>query len=160
MYIINNYQLIATDAQVYLSNYGKGAKISSPVLAEILNALKAQKNQEITEEQLSDLAKKYQLDPEALKKVLITQLNVLKPMKARKFQAIYINSDDPLVGELLTETLGSEYPCFNTNVVSEIEANSLVIFYRKNYTHADFQTLYQHLKEDVYVVTAGVVHRD
>jgi len=160
VYVINDYQLIKTDTELYLSNYGKGVKIPSQTLASILNFLKDQEKLELSSEQLSDLAAKYHLDIDALKKVLIHQLNVLKPLKSRKFSAIYINSDEPLVAELLENTFHHEYTC---HLVSEndfnFKPNTLVIFYRKNYSNNAFQTLYQHIDENVYVVTAGVLHK-
>ena len=36
--------------------------------------------------------------------------------------------------------------------------NSLVIFYRNNYSSHDFKRFYHHLPDDVYVITAGIIH--
>lgn len=160
MYIINDYQLIETESQLYLSNYGKGAKISNQNLAAILATLKQQERLEITPEALEKLANSYDIDTEALKKLLITQLQVLKPAQSRKFPAIYINSDSTLVADLLEETLSKHYQCFKVSEEwTEFKANALVIFYRKNYSHADYKKLYRTLAEDVYLITAGVLHK-
>lgn len=160
MYIINDYQLIETDLQLYLSSYGKGIKIPSQTLKSVLYALKNQPLLEISQEQLTALATTHGVEMEALKKVLISQLNVLKPMQARKFPVIYINSDDPLVAQLLQETLAKEYNCQCVPLPQRhYSPSSLVIFYRKNYSHADFKTLYRHLPPQVYLITAGVLHK-
>jgi len=160
VYVINDYQLIAAASELYLSNYGKGVKISSQVLGTVLNCLREQSKLEISNEELIVLANQHQIDIESLKKVLINQLNVLKPMLSRKFPAIYIHSDDTLIVELLESTLSREYHC---HVVPEqyrdFQPNSLVVFYRKNYSNKDFKTLYQQLDEDIYLITAGVVHK-
>lgn len=160
MYIINDYQLIETDTQLFLSNVGKGAKISSPVLASILSALRHQEKLEISHEELDALAKRHDTDCETLKKILVTQLNVLKPMQSRKFPSIYINTDVPLVAELLMRTLSQQHHC---HVVAEdcyqYPPNALVLFYRKNYSSTDFNRLYQHLAKDIYLITSGVVHK-
>jgi McbB family protein len=152
--------LVLAASQIYLSTDGKGAKISNPKLADILAQLQKQDFLEITEEQLLALALRFEVDIEPLKKVLINQLDVLKPMLARKIPTIFINADDELVVQLLSDSLGNEY---KVTVVPEssldFPADSLVIFYRKNYSNADFKRLYSKLSEDVYVITAGVLHK-
>lgn len=160
MYIINDYQLIETDLQLYLSNYGKGIKIPSPTLAAILVALKNQTRLEISQNELAALANAHGVEMDVLKKVLISQLNVLKPMQARKFPAIYINSDDELVAQLLQDTLKQDYLCeIVPSVQHHYTTPSLVLFYRQNYSHTDFKTLYQQLQPEVYLITAGVMHK-
>lgn len=159
MYIINDYQLVLVASQIYLTSGNKGAKISNKKLADILAHMQKQKKLEINEEQLSALANQYEVNLEQLKHVLINQLKVLKPMLSRKFPVIAINADDDLIINLLEKTFDKQ---FNLNIVAQTcttyPKNSLVIFYRKNYSNPDFKKLYQHLAEDVYVVTAGVMH--
>ncbi|QRN04052.1 hypothetical protein GH742_09295 [Legionella sp. MW5194] len=161
MYIINDYELIETDLELYLSNYGKGIKIPSQTLKALLYALKNQPRLEISQDHLIALALNHGVEVDTLKKVLISQLNVLKPMQARKFPAIYINSDDTLVAELLQDTLKKEYDCHLVTASHPhlYSPSSLVIFYRKNYSHADFKTLYREMPSQVYFITAGVLHK-
>lgn len=160
MYVINDYQLIATNSQLYLSNYNKGVKITSEALAAILEELKNQAQLEISEEELLNLAERYNVEAEVLKKTLITQLNVLKPLKARKFPQIIINADDELIAELLKNTLSKHYQCtFVPPQHYDFTPDSLVIFYRHNYSHTDFATLYQQLGNEIYLITAGVIHK-
>ncbi len=160
MYVINEYQLVNLPSDVYLTNFNIGAKIPNPKLVTILNTLKNFERCECSEDQLISLAHESQVDLKALKKVLIEQLNVLKPMLEQKIPLIYINSDDPLITNVLHETLIKE---FKVEVVAEevqnFQNDSMVIFYRQNYSHAAFKTLYQNLGEDVYLVTAGVLHK-
>ena len=160
MYIINDYQLIQTASELYLSNYHKGVKIPSSALAAILHALKQQEKLEISEEQLTWLAEMHHIDFSSLKKVLMNQLNILKPMQSKKLPKLYINSDDALISELLLSTLAIEYAC---EVVAEstydVQGPAMFIFYRKNYSSAAFNTLYQQLQKDVYLITAGMVHK-
>ncbi|MFC3909244.1 hypothetical protein ACFORL_09185 [Legionella dresdenensis] len=160
MYVINEYQLVTLSSDVYLTNFNIGAKIPNPKLAAILATLKQFKKLECTEQQLGDLAAQFQVDAAALKKVLIEQLNVLKPLLHQKIPLIYINSDDQLITSVLQETLDKE---FNVQVVPEntqnFQRDSMVIFFRQNYSHAAFNTLYQNLAEDVYLITAGVLHK-
>jgi McbB family protein len=160
MYIINEYQLVALSSDVYLTNFNIGAKIPNPKLAQILARLKEFPKSECTEEQLNELANQFQVDVNALKKVLIQQINVLKPMLIQKIPLIYINSDDQMITKILQETLENE---FTVNVVSEeirsFQDESMVIFFRKNYSNAAFKTLYPNLGENVYLVTAGVLHK-
>lgn len=159
MYVINDYQLTTVDSKLYLSNDGKGAKISPGKLADILTALQNQPKLEISREELIALAEKYAVDIEKLELLLINQLNVLKPMLSRKFPLIYLNSDDAFIITLLQNTLDKEY---NVSVVAtdfvDFQSHSLVIYYRKNYSNPDFENVYQHLANDVYLVTAGVIH--
>lgn len=160
MYVINQYQLVALTSEVYFINSNIGAKIPNPKLSQILAALKQFNKYECTEEQLAALAAEFQVDLAALKKVLIEQMNVIKPRLEQKIPLIYINSDDNLVASILQETLLKE---FNVQVLAENEQhfndNAMVIFYRNNYSHAAFKTLYQNLGENVYLVTAGVLHK-
>ncbi|TAL61385.1 MAG: hypothetical protein EPN84_08050 [Legionella sp.] len=160
MYVINDFQLIAAAADVYLTNFNIGAKIPNPKLVQILNTLQQFPLFECTEAQLEELATEFQVDITALKKVLIEQLNVLKPLLHQKIPQIYINSDDPLITDILNDTLAKEFKIevLNTQPQSYTK-NALLLFYRQNYSHNDFKTLYQHLNEDVYLVTAGVLHK-
>lgn len=160
MYVINEYQLVALPSDVYLTNFNIGARIPNPKLVKILNVLKQLDKSECTEAQLNSLAGEFQVDLTALKKVLIEQLNVLKPMLEQKIPLIYINSDDSLITNIIQETLVKE---FKVEVVAEeiqnFQNESMVIFFRKNYSHSAFKTLYQNLGENVYLVTAGVLHK-
>lgn len=160
MYVINEYQLITAASDVYLSNFNIGAKIPNPKLIQLLTAMKEFKKSECSEEQLNTLATTFQVDLTGLKKVLIEKLCVLKPMLAQKIPLIYINSDDPMVSTMLQETLEKD---FSVQVLAETEqtfaSNSMVIFYRTNYSHNDFKTLYQNLRENVYLITAGILHK-
>lgn len=159
MYVINDYQLLTAASTVYMNAFGKGAKISAEVLADILFFLKQQERLEISEEGLQSVAEQYSLDINDLKTILIQQLGVVKPMMFRKCPKIYINISDAQIRALLTETLSKEY---QLEVVSEnfkdYQPQSMVIFYRLNYSDNDFKTLYKHLPEDCYVITAGVLH--
>lgn len=160
MYVINHFQLVEISSHVYITNIHQGAKLSSKALTNILHCLKQQEKLQITEEQLNDLAKQHEVDIEQLKKVLIAQLHVLKPMLNRKFPLICINSDDEFVTNILQKTWHDHY---HVKVVlpelTQFPEESLVIFYRQNYSHQDFKNLYQYLNENVYVITAGVLHQ-
>jgi McbB family protein len=160
MYVINEYQLVVVASDVYLTNFSMGAKIPNPKLAKLLESLKQFEKLECTEEQLNALALEFQVDLTALKRVLIEQLNVLKPMQQQKIPLIYINSDVPMISNILQETLEQE---FSVHVVDEhvqkFNDNSMVLFFRKNYSHSDFKTLYHNLGNNVYLVTAGVLHK-
>lgn len=160
MYVINQYQLVALSSDVYFINLNIGAKIPNPKLAKILASLKQFEKYECTEEQLSALAAEFQVDLATLKRVLIEQMNVIKPRLEQKIPLIYINSDDDMVTNILQETLARE---FNVEVVTEdvqsFKEDSMVIFFRNNYSHSDFKTLYQNLGDNVYLITAGVLHK-
>lgn len=160
MYVINEYQLLNVVDEVYLSTTKLGAKIPHPQLIALLQALKVLDKKECTEEQLCLLAQQQQLDLTLVKKILIEKLNVLKPMKAQKIPLIYINSDDELVAKLLQETLEKEYTVLVVpERYSQFDREGLLIFYRTNYSNKDFKTLYQKLHEQLYLITAGVVHQ-
>jgi McbB family protein len=106
------------------------------------------------------LASEYQIEPEALKNVLCKQLYVLKSIPNIKIPLISINSDDELITKLLQETLEKEYKLEILPESSrEFKKDSLVIFFRKNYSDPAFQTVYQNLDEDIYLITAGVLHK-
>lgn len=160
MYIINDYQLVALGSEYLINNGNRGAKISNKKLADILIHLQNQPQLEINEEQLEALAAKYEVNLEQLKSTLITQLKILKPLLSRKFPMLTINVDNDLIADLLTQSFRREY---NLNIVSDANhvypRQSLVIFFRTNYTNPDFKKLYQSLTEDVYVITAGVIHK-
>lgn len=160
MYVINEYQLITAASEVYLSNFNIGAKIPNPKLIQLLTAMKEFKKSECSEEQLNALAAEFQVDLSSLKKILIEKLCVLKPMLIQKIPLIYINSDDSIVSKMLQETLEKN---FSVQVVAEtvhtFASESMVIFYRTNYSHHDYKNLYQNLGENVYLITAGVLHK-
>lgn len=159
MYLINDYQLQFIQSQTFVFSENKAAKISNHTLSELLIELQQQEKYQISEEELAHLAATYQLDLESLKKLLIHQLDVIRPLLSRKFLTIYINIDTPLVRELLHDTLCK---CYNIEVVgadyNDYQPGSLIIFYRNNYSHADFKTLYHRLPNNVYLITAGVIH--
>lgn len=160
MYVINEYQLVSLPTDVYLTNFNIGAKIPNPKLVKIVQALKQFKKSECTESQLSSLALEHQVDLNALKKVLIGQLNIIKPMLEQKIPLIYINSDDALITSILKDTLEKEYTVeIVSEEVQDFQNDSMVIFFRTNYSHDAFKTLYQKLGENVYLVTAGALHK-
>lgn len=160
MYVINEYQLVSLASDVYLTNFNLGAKIPNPKLIQLLSALKQFEKSQCSENQLISLACEFQIDLSALKKVLIEQLNILKPMLEQKIPLIYINSDDSMIATILKETLDKE---FTVEVVPEetrtYQNDSMLIFFRKNYSHSAYKTIYQNLPENVYLVTAGVLHK-
>ncbi len=160
MYIIDDYQLIKADDALYLGNYGIGAKIANKKLAYILESLQKKEKLELSEAELSALATQHAVDIEQLKTVLMNQLNILQPRPARKFPMLYINSDDTLITEFLQESLSKEYTvqCVETSF-GKYSKNSLVLFYRNNYSHEDYQTLFKSMPEDVYFITAGIIHK-
>ncbi|MBV9575540.1 MAG: McbB family protein [Gammaproteobacteria bacterium] len=160
MYVINDYQLINVASNLYIINDGKGAKISHQHLIKILNILQQQDKLEITEEALAELAQQYQIDLTKLKTLLITQLNVLKPMLARKFPLIYIDTDDLFIANMLKNSLEKEYRiALPENSHSDFSSESLIIFYRQNYTHDDFKQIHHNLADNSYLITAGVIHK-
>ncbi|MBL7525085.1 hypothetical protein [Legionella bononiensis] len=160
MYVINEYQLVTVASDVYLTNANLGAKIPHPKFAELLAELKQCHHLECSEDFLMKLSQRFGLDSNALKKVLIEQLNVIKPMLQQKIPLIYINCDVALIKNILQETLSKYH---NVQLVNEeiypYEQNSMVIYFRNNYSHQSFNSLYQNLDEDVYLVTAGVLHQ-
>ena len=90
---------------------------------------------------------------------MINQLDILRPLSARKFSSIYIDSNDGLVSQLLQETFQTQYHVYLVEDNQPIYTKgSLVIFYRTNYSSVEFKALYQHLPDDVYLITAGVLH--
>lgn len=160
MYIINEYQLIETASTNFINHKSKGAKLSSEVLSKLLLDLQQQPLLEISEQQLIALAAKYNLDYQQMLDVLMSQLGIVKPAQSRKFKRVYINSDDDLIADIMQQSFSRQYkvelvgPDFN-----DYKANSLIICYRLNYSHSDFKRLYQNLTEEVYVITAGVIHQ-
>jgi McbB family protein len=159
VYIINNYQINTIKSDIYIHSDNKAAKISNQVLHQILLELQQKDKLELSEDELSLLASRFQTNLDQLKKILINQLDILRPLLSKKFSTIYINVDDNLVSTLLTGSLKDRY---NVAVVSEnfvdYAKGSLLIFYRNNYSSHDFKRLYHHLPNDVYVVTAGIIH--
>lgn len=159
MYVINDFQLIPAGSDLYINNSNKGAKITNKKFVNILKILQKQKKLEITRADLAHLAQTNEVDFAQLETVLITQLNILKPMKIRKFPLIYINSDDPVITQLLHGTFEREFNVQDVNTNHEsYENESLIIFYRQNYSHPDFKNIYKNLPEKTYLVTAGVIH--
>lgn len=160
LYIINGYQLQFVNDSTYIFNDSKAAKIPNEVLFQFLTELRQQKHLEISESELEKLATSYQLPLEQLKKLLINQLDILRPLAARKFRHIYLDVDDNQISELLFNTFKDDY---HVHVVSKefhkYEKASLVIFYRNNYSNPEFKEIYPDLPNDVYVITAGVLHK-
>lgn len=159
MYVINEYQLVALSSDVYLTNFNIGAKLPNPKLVQIISELKQFNKAQCSEEQLNELAAAHQVDVTALKRVLIEQLNILKPMLNQKIPQIYIDSDDELVSDLLFNTLNNEYQVEITSSNQAISDHSMLIFFRQNYSHHDFHGVYQRLNPNTYLVSAGVLHK-
>lgn len=159
-YMIDDYQLIKTDDTLYLGNYGIGAKIPNEHLGQILATLKNQAKLEIQDEALVELATSHNINPEKLKEVLIDKLNILKPHSSRKCDKIFINTDDVMMAEMVQDGLSKEYEVeIQSDNQYDYPAKSLVLYFRKNYSHQDFKQLYQNLPDNVYIVTAGIIHK-
>ena len=160
MYIINDYQINTIKSDTYIHSDNKAAKISNQLLRQILSELQQKDKLQVSEDELLQLASRFEINLEQLKKILINQLDILRPLMAKKFSTIYINVNDSLVSTLLKDSLKDRY---NIEVVPEdfvhYLSGSLVIFYRSNYSSRDFKRLYHHLPDDVYVVTAGIIHK-
>jgi McbB family protein len=158
--MIDDYQLIKAGDSLYLGNYGIGAKISNQKLASILENIKKQDKLEISEQKLTVLSESHHINVEQLKDVLINKLNILQPRSARKFGKIYISSDDDIITEFTNDSLRKEYDVQIVNPeFNQYDDKSLVLYYRNNYSHGDFKTLYQDLPENVYLITAGIIHK-
>lgn len=159
MYIINDFQLQSVQSTTYLFNDTKAAKIPNEVICNVLKHLKAQKKMEISEEGLNGLAAEFNVSCDQLKNLLLNQLDILRPQAHRKFQKIYLNVGDPLICDLLKDTFQTHY---HVEIVPENFANyeksSLVIFFQNNYSSKAFQNIYQHLPDDVYLITSGILH--
>lgn len=158
--MISNFQLDQTVNGSYLNNYGKGARISNPQLTEILKCLKQQPKLEISRPKLQQIARNFAIDYQQLINTLIDQLGILQPLTARKFPLIYINTDHALITEPIKETLLCDYSVETvpTDFFS-FEPNSLVLFFRANYSSPDFEVLYKNLPDNVHIVTTGVLHK-
>lgn len=159
MYIINTYEIIDICSEHYLLSFTLGAKISSPTLAQILIALNQQEKREITDKELIDIALQYAVDIKELKQLLISKLHILKPLLSRKIPLIYVNSDDLLIEQLISDTLKAEYTvnCCTKDFL-DFQTPSLVIYYRQNYSDPDFRRIHQALPDDVYLITCGVLY--
>lgn len=159
MYLINDYQLYHTTNTDYIFCDSKAAKIPHKVLFKILQSLKNQKFYQISEEELAALANDFEVEIAVLKNILINQLAILKAQQARKFKKIYLNIADPLITEILQATYKDYYP---VEVIQKDNYNydkeSLVIFYRNNYSNSDFKKVYYNLNAEVYLITAGIIH--
>ena len=144
----------------YIYSDDKAVKISNQVFQQLLIDLQKQSKLEISDEGLLNLANKYQIADAQLKSILIDKLDIVRPLSAKKFKNIYINMDDPALALMLYNSLSNQY---NVHIVAEFymdfPGESLVIFYRKNYSNYDFKRLYHHLSDDVYVITAGIIHK-
>lgn len=159
MFLINNYTLLKQSSDLYLITYGKGIKIANPKLGNILCILKQQDKLEISESSLMELAQQFSIEYQELKKFLVEKLGVLKALAARKFQIIYINSDNEHIASSLKQTLKAEYTVEILDPSQMIfKQKSLVLFYRNNYSHEDFKKLYSVLSDQIYIVTSGIVH--
>ena len=159
VYVINAYEITDIGSERYILSGMMGAKISSTILTQILIVLNQQEKREISEKELIDIALHYEVDIEELKQILISKLPILAPLFSRKIPAIYLISDDELVENLIGDTLKAEYNvhcCANDFL--DFQTPSLVIYYRQNYSDPDFKKVYNSLKEDVYLITCGVLH--
>lgn len=159
MYLIKAFSLIDICADHYLLHLSISAKISSETLRNILYALKQQKKNEITEQQLIRLANTNGVDFEALKHTLSSTLRLIKPLLPRKFQQIYIQADDELVSTLLRETLQTHYTVGDYSTINQNQpAPSLLIYFRQNYSDPDLNLIQQTLPDQIYLITCGVIH--
>ena len=160
VYIINDFQINLIHSDTYIHTDHKAAKISNALLNQVLSDLQQHDQSQITEDELIRLADTYQLNIDQLKNILIQQLDILRPLFSKKFSNIYINVNDPLISSLLHDSLKDTY---NIQLVSDefpaYEPDSLVIFYRSNYSSQDFKRLYHQLPDDVYLITAGIIHK-
>ncbi|MDI9817799.1 MULTISPECIES: hypothetical protein [unclassified Legionella] len=160
MYLINDFQLQTINSASYIFNDSKAAKIPNDTLYQILETLKQQKQLEINETSLEAIATRHRVPLEQLKHVLITQLDILRPLAFRKFHNLYLNVDDPQICGLLSETFQAQY---TIHVVKQefrdYKPSSLVIYYRNNYSNPDFKRIYHDLPNDVYLITAGLLHK-
>lgn len=160
MYIIDDYQLIKAGDSMYLGNYGIGAKISSDKLVSLLKQIKSQQKHEISEQQLAVLAESHHINVEELKSVLINKLNILQARSSRKLDKIYVCSDDELIANFVQDGFQKEYEVQIVDTkFNDFEPKSLVVYYRNNYSNADFKSLYKKMPENVYFVTAGIIHK-
>lgn len=159
MYVINDYQVTELNQQFFLNAGHRGAKITNQKLISILEQMQHQPRLEITEANLKALAQEHEVEFDKLIEVLQHQLKIIKPIFGRKWPKIYLNVESVLVQNLLKETLEREY---HIEIVNDLNhtycENSLVLLYRNNYAHPDFEKMYHHLKENVYLVTAGLFH--
>ena len=159
VYVIKAYEITDIGSESYILSFMMGAKISSTTLTQILIALNQQEKREISEKELTDIALHYEVDIEELKWLLISKLQVLAPLFSRKIPAIYLNFDDELVEKLLGDTLKVEYNVHRcASDLLDFQTPSLVIYYRQNYSDPDFKKVYESLKEDMYLITCGVLH--
>ena len=159
VYIINDYQITLVKSDAYIHSDNKAAKISNQRLIQILSELQHKPKLELSEDELLQLANLHQISIDQLKNILIHQLDVLRPLVSKKFSTIYINVNDALVSTLIADSLKNRY---NVKIVPgdyvNYSSGSLLIFYRSNYSSQDFKRLYHHLPDDVFVVTAGIIH--
>lgn len=159
MYVIDEYQLIESETEVFLSNFSKAIKVSNTTLKSLLSDLKQHPKLEITEEGLGKLAQQYGTETEVLKTLLIQQLKIIKPLGSRKFPAIYFDVDDELINDLVLNTFSKQYNCSILKQNQAIDSHALIIFYRNNYSHVDFKKIHNTLPLNTYLITAGLMHK-
>jgi hypothetical protein len=70
VYIINDYQITLIKSDTYIYSDNKAAKISNQILSQIFLELQQKDKLEISEDDLLDLANKFQTNHEQLKKIL------------------------------------------------------------------------------------------
>lgn len=160
MYLIHDYQIVDISSEHYLLSARLIVKLSSQVLVHILMELNQQEQREISETKLLGIAQRFQVDIHVLKQFLIVQHAILRPLASRKVPSMYLNCDDPLVEQLIGDSLKREH---NVNCCEEdrvdFQSPSLVIFYRKNYSSPDFKHVYESLQDGVYLITCGVLYQ-
>jgi McbB family protein len=160
LYIINDFQMVCWDSNYFLSHYNKAMRIPGVKLAEVLIQLSKRPTLEISESELMTMATSHGINFDDLKSALMNKLGVLQKKSSRMFEHLYINSDDDLVTSMLSDGFKRSYK-IHTMAGDDFALNSpaLLLMYRNNYTHADFKKVYRSLPDNVYLITAGVIHR-
>lgn len=159
MYVVNDYQLKTIEENTYVFSDSKALKISHPVLRQILTDLRLSPRYEVSEETLSTYSETYNINLDTLKQILIDKLDVLRPVALRQFSTIYIDSDDELVTRLLNDTFSTRHQVQLISSIDTCAPGSIIIFYRNNYSNTDFNSIYSMLPDNVYLITAGVMHK-
>lgn len=160
MYSINDYQIIDIENDLYIFHKTKAAKVSHQTLLAIIENLKTFKSYRISEQELSDVACFHNTSLESLKKVLINQLDLLRPLHKRDFKCIYLNVDNSLIGNLIADSLSkyAEVEVVNHDF-KNYKKNSLILFYRNSYVSEEFRNIYSNLPENTYLVTSGIINK-
>jgi McbB family protein len=159
-YSIKPFELIKHAQRVFIQSYDFAAAIENERLQNLLMELGAQNNNQITALELASLAEKYQLPSEELTTVLINTMGIIKPILRAKLSKLYINTDVPLISDILAQTFSSDYDVVvSTDHVYTQDEKVLVLFYRKQYTSDDFKAVYRALHKNTYLITAGVAHQ-